>query len=601
MQTEVDNSSARSGTASSSERPSPGAISEVFDVVVLGGGVAGLTAATVAACEGLRVLLLEKESFVGGTSAISGGACWIPHSHHGKVVNPTDTPSAVITYLRQLAGERVDTNLVESFLKNGPLAVEYLEARTSLRFLARPLSPDYRPQLDGGSLCGRVLEPLEFDARKLGESLKLLRPPMPEFTAFNGMMVTRPDATALLGAFTSLAKFRRSSELLARYAMDRFFYGRGTRLVLGNALVAALLKSALDAGVAIRVNATPTRLTMASERRVRGVEYEWRGTLRKVDAVSGVVLATGGLSGSPLQLNTAEAWLSRECAAPPNHKGGGMSLALSVNAVIGQGNLNDFSCTPVSVVTRHDNTKAIYPHLVLDRQKPGIIAVNSKGVRFANEADSYHDFVESLQRANAVDGASVPAFLICDRSALKKYGLGAIHPGGLDWRHHLRSGYLIEAPTIADLARKLDINPESLGATVARSNSFASTGVDPDFGRGSNAYHRFLGDAEHQPNPCLGVIEKAPFYAVRIWPGVQGSARGLSVNAHAQVLDRAGSPIQGLYACGNDMNSIFAGTYPGPGITLGPAITFGYVIGKAMRKHRDAPERSSDPISAPSH
>lgn len=599
MKPEFDTTDAGSGIAENSIRQSPGENTEVFDAVVLGGGVAGLTAATVAACEGLRVLLLEKESFVGGTSAISGGACWIPLSHHGKGVNPKDSPAAVIDYVRQLTGARLDTNLIESFLHNGPLAVEYLEARTSLRFLARPLSPDYRPQLQGGSLCGRVLEPLEFDARTLGESLHLLRPPMPEFTAFNGMMVTRPDAMTLLGAFTSFAKFRRSGELVARYAIDRLRYGRGTRLVLGNALVAALLKSALDAGVTIRVNATPTRLVMTSERRVGGVEYEWRGARRNASAKAGVVLATGGLSGSPLELNTAEAWMSRECDASSGHQGGGMSLALSVKAVVAEGNLNAFSCTPVSIVTRLDNTKAVYPHLVLDRQKPGIIAVNRKGLRFANEADSYHDFVESLQRANAVDGASVPAYLICDRSALKKYGLGAIHPGGLGWRHHVQSGYLIEAPTIAELARKLDIDPQSLGATVARSNSFAATGVDPDFGRGSNAYHRFLGDAEHQPNPCLGVIEKAPFYAVRIWPGVQGSARGLAVNVRAQVVDQSGSTIEGLYACGNDMNSIFVGTYPGPGITLGPAITFGYVIGKDLRSHRDAMERASDPIKAP--
>jgi succinate dehydrogenase/fumarate reductase flavoprotein subunit len=598
MKMQIDSNGSRGTNAVSATQGLAPENPEVVDVVVLGGGAAGLAAATVAACEGLSVLLLEKESAVGGTSAISGGACWIPGSAHAAGVNPGDSRAAVIEYVRGHTGGRLDTDVFDSFLNNGPAAVEYLQARTSVRFLARPLSPDYRPGLPGASLCGRVLEPLEFDGRVLGEALRLLRPPMPEFTAFNGMMVSRPDAAALLSAFSSFASLRRSCQLVARYAIDRLRYGRGTRLLLGNGLVAALLKSALDRGVTIRVGAAPTRLDMASEHRVGGVEYEWQGVRRRVRAEAGVVLATGGLPGSPAELDTAVARMAREFAAAPGHEVGGMSLALSVNAALGEGNLNDFSCTPVSVFTRSDNTKAVYPHLVLDRQKPGIIAVNANGLRFANEADSYHDFVESQQRAHAADGASGTAFLICDRRSLKKYGLGAVHPGGLEWRHHLRTGYLIEAPTLLELARKLGIDPDALTATVARANSFAASGVDADFGRGSNAYHRFLGDAEHRPNPCLGAIEEPSFYAVRIKPGVQGSARGLAVNAQAEVLDRAGKPIEGLFACGNDMNSIFLGTYPGPGITLGPAITFGYVAGMALRARRDA-RTSETPAGEP--
>jgi succinate dehydrogenase/fumarate reductase flavoprotein subunit len=575
------------GSTNANVRHLPDKSPEAFDVVVLGGGAAGLAAATVAACEGLKVLLLEKEPFVGGTSAISGGACWIPQNHHAAAIIPTDSREDILEYIRQFTGDRLDTNIFNSFLDNGSSAVEYLEAKTSVRFRARPVSPDYRPQLNGATLGGRVLEPLEFDARTLGENLSLLRPPMPEFTAFNGMMVTRPDAAAMLGAFSSISNFRRSCELLTRYAIDRLRYGRGTRLVLGNALVAALLKSALDRGVTIRTNATPTRLVMLSERRVGGVEYEWRGVRREVTAKAGVVLSTGGLSGSPAEIEDAKIRLARECDVMSDQDRGGLSLALSVNAILSEGGLNDFSCTPVSIFTRHDNSKAVYPHLVLDRQKPGIIAVNKKGRRFTNEAVSYHDFVESQQKAHAIDSASVPAFLICDRHALKKYGLGAVHPGGLEWGHHLRSGYLVKAATIEELARKLGIDPEALTATVKRANSFAITGVDSDFGRGSNAYQRFMGDADHGPNPCLGAIEKPPYFAVCIWPGVQGSARGLAVNVRAQVLDRSGQPIEGLYACGNAMNSIFCGTYPGPGITLGPAITFGYVIGKDLRARHD--------------
>jgi succinate dehydrogenase/fumarate reductase flavoprotein subunit len=423
----------------------------------------------------------------------------------------------------------------------------------------------------------------------LRDKLRLVRRPMPEYTAFNGMMVNKADAAALLGALSSFANFRRSCALLSRYIIDRIRYGRGTRLLLGNALVAALLKSVLDKGVVVRVEATPTKLITDNAERVIGVEYDWKGQHESVFATDGVVLATGGFPGDIQRKSTRVPFANdHHSVPPPTNDGGGLRLAEAIGAKVPEGNVSAFYYAPVSLTTRADGSKVVFPHLVLDRQKPGLIAVNRNGKRFANEANSYHDFVTDIQRANERGEASIPAYLICDQRFLRKYGLGVVHPGGLGVQRQLRSGYLTRAESIADLATKIGVDAAGLADTVERNNRSALAGEDKEFGRGSNAYHTFFGDPNQKPNPCLGSIKVAPYYAVRIWPGDIGSAEGLAVNESSQVIDESGKPIGGLYAAGNDMNSVFLGTYPGPGITLGPALTFGYAAGKAMKAAHDA-------------
>jgi succinate dehydrogenase/fumarate reductase flavoprotein subunit len=210
-----------------------------------------------------------------------------------------------------------------------------------------------------------------------------------------------------------------------------------------------------------------------------------------------------------------------------------------------------------------------------------VIAVNRRGRRFTNEARSYHEFVRAMFRGDN-DGPCVPAYLICDRRFLWRYGLGGVKPLSPSWREHVRSGYLVEARTLGALAGALGIDANALTASVARYNEGAREGIDREFGRGGDIYQRYLGDPDHRPNPCVAPIEHAPFYALAVYPGDLGTATGFSTDENARVLGAAGQPIGTLYACGNDMSSIMNGAYPGPGITLGPALTFGFLAAKHM-------------------
>jgi succinate dehydrogenase/fumarate reductase flavoprotein subunit len=230
---------------------------------------------------------------------------------------------------------------------------------------------------------------------------------------------------------------------------------------------------------------------------------------------------------------------------------------------------------------RPDGSTARFPHLMLDRYKPGIIMVNQLGRRFVNEANSYHACAEAQYRSTP-SGSAVPAYFICDNVFLKKYGVGMVRPQAASLKRYLDSGYLVRAKTIGALADALKIDRAGLEATVAAYNEHAVRGEDPEFGKGANAYNRYLGDARHTPNPCVAPIERGPFYAVECVPGDIGTACGLMTDEYARVLGADGQPIGGLYAAGNDMNSIMAGNYPGPGITIGPGLTFGYIAARHM-------------------
>jgi succinate dehydrogenase/fumarate reductase flavoprotein subunit len=255
--------------------------------------------------------------------------------------------------------------------------------------------------------------------------------------------------------------------------------------------------------------------------------------------------------------------------------GDGVDIGQRLGAQIAPERCTSGLWAPVSITTRPDGSKGLFPHLLLDRAKPGLIAVNSSGRRFVNEAASYHDFVLAMFDSHKTV-PSIPAFLLCDAAFIKKYGLGMIYPGRRNLAAFERSGYLIGGRTIDELANKIAVDPAQLRATVARHNCFAETGIDMDFGKGETELNRFNGDPHHEPNPSIGSMTVAPFYGVTVWPADIAVSTGLATDADARVLDTDGAAIPGLYACGNDMASVMAGTYPGPGTTLGPAIVFAY-------------------------
>ena len=553
-----------------------------YDVIVLGAGAGGMTAASVAAAEGLSVIVIEKSQFVGGTTAVSGGMVWIPANSKMAQAGIPDTNEEARLYLRYTVRDSFNENLRSVFLASGNKAISYLEEKTSVRLRSVKVYPDYYPDLPGATTGGRVLEPVPFDGRLLGKHFQLLRWPLSEFMLFGGMMIDRADIPHFRKVGRSLCSTVHVARLLARYSKERVFAKRGTTLYLGNALAAQLLYSLLILKVELSLNTAVNGLIYDGVT-VSGVSITNAGRRRDIRAKRGVVLATGGFSHRPeMRVKYLPKLAGTLSAACPSDTGDGIELATQVGAKVRDRNADNAFWVPVSRFKREDDAERIFPHTVTDRAKPGVIAVNRCGLRFTNEAISYHEFVRAMFREHN-GRPSIPAYLICDKRFLWKYGLGAVKPFSLSLRDHLKSGYLTRARTVRELAMTLEIQPESLEATIKRFNDDARAGIDHEFGRGSDAYQRYLGDMENRLNPCVAPIESAPFYSVALYPGDLGTAAGLVTDEHGRVLDDTNRPIRHLYACGNDMNSIMNGDYPGPGISLGPALTFAYLTGQHMR------------------
>ncbi|MEH2483464.1 succinate dehydrogenase/fumarate reductase flavoprotein subunit [Nitrobacteraceae bacterium AZCC 2146] len=550
---------------------------EAFDVVVIGAGGAGMAAALFAAISGLKVILIEHTGQVGGSTAYSAGSAWIPNTSHAATVGAQDSIENAALYLRHSVGNQSSESIRHAFLANGPDAVAELEAHSEVKFRARPLHPDYNSQLPGSSLKGRVLEAAPYDGRDLKDLLTLIREPIPEFMILGGMMVNQEDVLHLLNMLKSFRSFRHSVRILARHALDRLRRPRGTRLMMGNALVARLLVSLHRRHVPILMNASVAQVESGADG-VSSVTIRQNDVVRAIRIRGGMVAATGGFSRHPARrAEMLRKPVAAYCPGAPGHTGQLHDLLLKAGARYGTDHRDTAFWSPVSVRARADGSTAVFPHFIFDRGRPGTITVNGQGRRFVNEALSYHPFTQAMFEANET-APSIPAFLITDEDGLRKYGLGMVRPSRFGRAGFLKDGYLVSAPTLAELAGRLEIDPAALTETVARFNGFAASGIDPDFGRGGTDYQRITaGDLSHKPNPCLGPIARAPFYAVRLYPGDIGAATGLVTDEDARVLRDDGSAVGRLYACGNDMNSVMGGNYPGPGITIGPGLVFSYI------------------------
>jgi succinate dehydrogenase/fumarate reductase flavoprotein subunit len=549
------------------------------DVLVVGAGAAGMTAALVCRLHGLDVLLCEKSAQVGGTSATSAGTIWAPGTRQAREAGFADDVAAARRYLEAVIGPAGDDRR-EAFLTTAPDAVEYLDRNSDVKFAAYPRHPDYLSNRPGATLAGRPLAPLPFDGRLLGADFALVRPPIGEFMALGGMMIGRDDIDTLTQPFASFAAFRSAVSLLARYATDRLRYRRGTRLVMGNALVARLFYSLRRNHVPVRLNAALQELIVA-DGRVAGAVLSIDGGPHRIDARRAVVLATGGFGGSVERLNEFVQPPLAHTVAFEGAGGDGMRVARAVGAAVEDDHAAPAFWSPVSDTTWFAGGRGAYPHLSLDRAKPGLIAVNAAGRRFVDEALSYHEFVAGMYRSHEVT-PTVPAWLVCDRTFIRKYGLGRIPPGRSRWPRAVADGYLVEAATLEELAGKIGVDARGLIESVRENNRFAETGVDEAFGKGSTDFDRHNGDPYNRPNPCLGAIATPPYYAMAVYPSTLGSSVGLRTDADGRVLSETGAPIPGLFACGNDMASIMRGNYPGPGITLGPGMVFAYRAAKAI-------------------
>ncbi len=462
-------------------------------------------------------------------------------------------------------------------------AIDVLQSNTDCAFLPCGAHPDYydRP---GSAVRGRAIIPAPFDGRLLGRDFERVRPPIPEFMIFGGMMVGKMDIPRLLGRFQSPANFVYSARLFARYLLDRLRYSRGTRLVLGNALVGRLFYSLLKLGVR---PAFDTRLgeLVIENGRVTGATVVGPSGSQRVTARKGVMLATGGFAqNADYRARLMPQPTPKYSLASEANQGDGITAAEALGArVSATENGSGGFWTPVSVTRRKDGSRGLFPHLSLDRGKPGLIAVNRAGRRFCNEADSYHDFVQAMYRANDTDSA-IPVWLVCDGGFIRKYGLGHVYPETRDLRPHLDSGYLVHGDSPEALAHKLNVDAAGFRAAMTRYNEQARRGVDDDFQRGHSELNRFNGDPAVRPNPCVAPIDVSDLYAMEIWPAEIACSAGLSTDEDARVVDQNEQPIPGLFACGNDMASVMADTYPGPGTTLGPALVFAYRAIAAMLK-----------------
>lgn len=551
-----------------------------YDVVVVGSGAGGMAAALTASLEGRRVLLVEKTDRIGGSTAVSGGAVWAPMNSQTDQAGHPDSFEKVWTYMRNTVGDAAPAGMQKAYLQACAGAVDYFEKHTEVRLVARTHSPDYYPDREGAAFGGRSLDPAMFDGRLLGRHFAELRDPLPEFMVLGGMMITMTDAKHLLAVTRSFTSWREGMKLVLRYFGDRLRgYHRGTRLVLGNALAGRLFKSVLDHGIDYWLNA-PLKQLLMEEGRVTGVALLRDGKPVAVRARQGVIVATGGFPWSQsLRCELYPQPTGPWSMTPEDNRGEGISLARDAGAAMGAGHTSPAFWAPVSILTRPDGSAQRFPHLVWDRAKPGLMAVNVAGQRFVNESTSYHEFVLAMYRSHKTV-PSLPAFLVCDHDFIERWGLGLALPGGRPREHLVRAGYLYKAATLRELAAVLGVNGDGLEASAARFNRFAETGNDDDFGKGSTAYNRYLGDPAHQPNACLGPLRKGPFYAVKVYAGDIGTACGIRCNENAQALDVDGRPINGLYMAGNDMHSVMGGEYPAPGITLGPALTFGWIAGR---------------------
>jgi succinate dehydrogenase/fumarate reductase flavoprotein subunit len=557
--------------------------SRTCDVLVIGSGAGGLSTAITAKKGGLDVLVIEKEEFFGGTTAFSGGVLWIPGNGHARRAGIRDSGEAAMTYLRNETGNFFSEKAIDAFLDQGPRMLEFFERETEAKFVLSGY-PDYHPDVEGGVTLGRSVTAAPFDARKLGDEIKRLRLPLTTIT-FIGMMFnsSNEDLKHFFRATRSLKSAAYVAKRLVSHFKDLAFYRRGVQITSGNALAARLAKTAFDLQIPL-LTRTAGRQLIVEQGTIRGAlvrdsEGEYRISTRRA-----VVLACGGFPHDIDRIARAYPHVARGgqhlSPTPSGNTGDGVKMAEEVGGTCDIRFPNAAAWMPVSEVPLGGGKFGVFPHLV-DRYKPGVIAVNRRGRRFTNESNSYHDTGAAMIADNEAR-TETAAWLICDHATIRKYGLGYAKPAPVPIGIYLRNGYLQAAPTLRALAAQAGIDASALEQTVRQYNKGAVVGEDREFARGSTAFNRFLGDPENKPNPNVAPIGKGPYYALKLLMGDLGTFDGLTTDTVGRVLGRDAQAIPGLYAVGNDRASLMGGNYPGAGITLGPIMTFGYITGRHL-------------------
>ncbi len=539
----------------------PGWSSET-DVLIIGAGAAGLTAALAAHDGGARIAIIDKGDRLGGTAAISGGIVWIANNPQMKTAGLADSDEAALAYFGSLDHGEMDAAVLAAFVREGPAALAFLEQANALRLSILEGYPDYyldRPGAKPGG--GRALDNDLFGFKELGDWADKV---------FNDGMIQRMmlRETPLGGA----SGFIDPAEMQRRADEDL----RG----FGQALIGRLLRACLDRGIEPQLACKGSRLLIENGR-VSGAEFTHEGQRKAITAQRGVILATGGFEWNEQLKHTFLRGPLTAPASPPGNTGDGLKMAMAAGA--GLGNMTNAWWVPtlsVDGASWEDGSQRAAPVLI-ERTLPHTIMVNRAGNRFCNEANNYSSLAGAFHAFDPAtyDYPNLPAFLIFDDQYRQRYPLASVMPGAAlpDW--------IFRADSLAELAAKIGVDGDQMIRTVADFNRHAEQAQDPVFGRGQSDYDRFYGDRSRPGAAAtLGPLEAVPFYAVELKMGALGTNGGARTNASAQILDVDGEPIAGLYGAGNVISCPTGSVYAGAGGTLGPALTFGYIAGRTAAR-----------------
>ena len=549
------------------------------DLLVVGSGAGGMTAAIVAAESGAKSLVIEKADRYGGTTALSGGGIWVPANDAMLRAGLVDSEEEAIDYLQQVVGPEVGKNRILAYVRNGRKMVHFLDQRTPVKFNSAIHYSDYYPELAGGKTGGRTMDPMPYDLAKLGDEYpNMLRSELTSSVLPFSMTMSEAREMMSMSAKGILI----GAKHLLRYVFDISARLRGwpdRRLTLGSALIARCRRAMLDRDIPLWLH-TAARELIVEDGRVVGALVEQGGKTLRIRAHKGVLLAAGGMAHNIEmrkqygQLPNGEGFSS----ASAGDMGDGIRMGIELGAA-----LEFMDCawwTPS--VKLPDGSKQI---LIVSKSMPGAIFVDSHGNRYCNEAAPYEDVVKAQWKNHRERATSVPSYMIFDARYRNSYPVGMMPPGKMKGDDKIKStlidtGFMKRANSIRELAQQINIDADQLEKTIARHNEFACGGKDLDFGRGDSATDRYYSDAKIKPNPNLAPIESTPFYAVEVYPGDLGTKGGLKCDEFACVLDQNDRPIAGLYATGNCSGAAMGNSYPGAGSTIGPAMTFGYIAAR---------------------
>jgi 3-oxosteroid 1-dehydrogenase len=537
-----------------------------LDVIVVGSGAAGMTAALAATHHGLRTVVLEKTGSFGGSTARSGGGIWAPGNEVLRRAGVRDTPEQARAYLDYVTGDCVPAPRRQALLEHGPAMLAFVRATCPVDFAWVPGYADYYPEAPGGLAQGRSIEPVPLDGRVLGAELAHLNPPY--LPAPKGVTITQADYRWLSLGPRHPRAVLATARILGRMAGTRLL-GRRT-LSMGQALAAGLRAGLAAKDVPVWLDTPMTGLHL-KDGRVAGVQVTRDGRPATIRSGRGVVLAAGGFEhNEQMRRRYQRQPIGTEwTTGSAGNTGDAITAAEAAGAAL---DLMDDAWWGPSIPLPGG------PYFCLaERSLPGCILVNGAGQRFVNESAPYVDAVHAMYDGHGTGSPHIPSWLIIDQRYRNSYVFAGLPPRRPLPRRWYAAGAVYRAPTIPELAGEAGVDPAALAKTVVRFNEFAEAGRDADFGRGDSAYDRYYGDPRCRPNPNLAPLTQPPFYAVKIVPGDLGTKGGLRTDERARVLREDDAPIPGLYAAGNTSAAVMGHSYAGAGATIGPAMTFGYI------------------------